>query len=310
VMISLPYFTLFPSYLNPLSADYSPIEITQRELKMQELIAMIPPDASVIAQNNIFAHFAERANAYVVPLGQYWWSKETKEHSLDLVLSTNSDYIVVDRKTDNVYTLGMFFSRWDSFLNYETAASFDGFTILQRKDILNLNFKPEPIDPLIWMTTEEGGVKGNKVEDEGVLELISKPHNFYGFLGTVNYRQFIYGELSFRAEFPQKMGQIGFGNGDSTSVVRINNGVFETYDSATGKQELTHLDINISEYQDYRIIWEKDSAKLFVNNKLLASHTEGIPSSNLFIQIFAVSTSDEESHLLLRYITIKEPQYF
>lgn len=103
-------FALFASPLSPLLlttdvavwhfSEYSLPRIGQHEHAIQNIISLVPDNASVLTQNHIFPHFADRSNAYMYPLLQVfkYAPNETRNYAHQLFMK--SDYVIVDTKYD------------------------------------------------------------------------------------------------------------------------------------------------------------------------------------------------------------------
>jgi len=95
------------SAYNNISLDYKPLKITREEMKhislLNEVIESIPPDASVLTQNNIFCHFSNRVNAYTIPSFTLEDPDAWKFIGYARQLIKKVDYIVLDTKKD-IYT--------------------------------------------------------------------------------------------------------------------------------------------------------------------------------------------------------------
>jgi uncharacterized membrane protein len=127
------YFTT-PLNTNPYdSTDYFTYglpQITQHDQKVLNLLALLPENASVLTQNNIFPLVSNRVNAFLFPSGVRYPPGTTFDKVMEDLLN-KSDFIVADIKTDNIVapTLLSFLSRNSDFGVY---ASSDGAFILKR----------------------------------------------------------------------------------------------------------------------------------------------------------------------------------
>ncbi|UCH31429.1 MAG: DUF2079 domain-containing protein [Candidatus Bathyarchaeota archaeon] len=110
MLVIMSIFSLFASPLSPLLltsttsiphfSEYSIPNIGNHEITLQETIALVPQNASVLTQNNIFPHFSGRINAYVVPLPQVFEYSplEADEYMNQLIIE--SDYVLMDMLYD------------------------------------------------------------------------------------------------------------------------------------------------------------------------------------------------------------------
>jgi uncharacterized membrane protein len=97
-------FALCTSPLSPISqvfvqqnvAYYSPIEFSLDENKqsLNDLLSLLPSDASILTQNQIFPHVSNRLNAYIIPFSDYGKPDEMQEYVNQLL--NKSDYVLLD----------------------------------------------------------------------------------------------------------------------------------------------------------------------------------------------------------------------
>jgi uncharacterized membrane protein len=105
-------FAVFASPLSPvmtvlnnaaLFPDYCPPVITEHDQTMQTLINLVPQNASILTQNNIFPHFSNRINAYAYPVELIL--DRAPPDLMDQYLNETiqkSDFIIVDTTTDSL----------------------------------------------------------------------------------------------------------------------------------------------------------------------------------------------------------------
>lgn len=120
LLVIMSIFFLFASPISPLLltseikiphfSEYSIPNIGNHEIILQGIVELIPQNASVLTQNNIFPHFSNRINAYVVPLKQMfdYAPRETEEYLNQLIME--SDYVLFDMLSDQ-YTGHLLHSR-------------------------------------------------------------------------------------------------------------------------------------------------------------------------------------------------------
>jgi len=137
-------FSLFASPLSPLLltsetiiphfSEYRLQSIGRHEIALQEFIALIPQNDSVLTQNNIFPHFSNRENAYVFPLQQVfsYASREADEYTNYLFIK--SDYVLIDLQYDD---------DWGRFLLTKIRQHARNFTLLEYEDGIYLYRKQE-----------------------------------------------------------------------------------------------------------------------------------------------------------------------
>ncbi len=84
-----------------LQQDSGMNPISQRDDLIHQLLAYIPPNASVITDNAFFPHVSSRSNAYVIPtIPPVWTDHETEGRNFTEAILGKVDYIIVDTKTD------------------------------------------------------------------------------------------------------------------------------------------------------------------------------------------------------------------
>jgi uncharacterized membrane protein len=88
----------------PYFSDYKVPTLGPHEILLQKTVELVPPDASVLTQNNIFPHFSSRSNAYVFPLD--WMIQSSSGNELNELqnyiegLFQKSQYVMVDASSD------------------------------------------------------------------------------------------------------------------------------------------------------------------------------------------------------------------
>ena len=174
ILIVTLLFTVSLSPISPFSNAfikqglvwYPPVNLTigENERSLDELINLIPNNASVLTQNNIFAHVSSRINAYVIPITRFSYFTNDTEYLKFLVNS--SEYVLLDLSsldpmtnlvlneiTQNdsygAYALGssaVLFKRGyqgePMFANYT-----DNRVLLAYKDLINATFDQIITDP-------------------------------------------------------------------------------------------------------------------------------------------------------------------
>jgi len=88
-----------------LFPDYTSIYIGEHERLLSEVVNMVPPNASIITQDNLFTHFSHRINAYVVP--DRFLGTGIRDNAVKFVNLTldNVEYVLVDNKTNPIATM-------------------------------------------------------------------------------------------------------------------------------------------------------------------------------------------------------------
>jgi len=126
-------FFLVVSPMSPvvsfLFPDYFSISTGIHERLLSETINLVPPNASILTQNNIFPYVSHRVDAYVVPV--IFLDSGIRNLTINFVNQTidKVEYILVDNKTDPVST-ELVLSMLDVKPNFSLLASRDDNTIL------------------------------------------------------------------------------------------------------------------------------------------------------------------------------------
>jgi uncharacterized membrane protein len=118
--------------MNIAFPDRTRIGIGPHELQLDEVLRMIPPNASILTQNNIFTQVSDRVDAYAVPDPFITAGSGTKTLALTFVNETieNVEYVLVDNKTDSMATqLVISFLQSKPQLNFILIATRDNDTI-------------------------------------------------------------------------------------------------------------------------------------------------------------------------------------
>ena len=84
-------FSLSPAYIKPCAS--------QRSRRLTEMLTLIPPDASVLTQDNIFPHVSNRLDAYVM-VPEIAQDPETWRRANSTLMALRTDYILLDMETD------------------------------------------------------------------------------------------------------------------------------------------------------------------------------------------------------------------
>jgi uncharacterized membrane protein len=115
-----------PGFLYP---DYFSISAGNHGRLLSETINLVPPNASILTQNNIFPYVSHRVDAYVVPV--IFLDSGIRNLAIDFVNKTidKVEYILVDKETDSVST-ELVLSMLAVKPNFNLLASRDDNTIL------------------------------------------------------------------------------------------------------------------------------------------------------------------------------------
>jgi uncharacterized membrane protein len=105
VMISSIIFCIAFSPLSPLiqggypSPAYVAPEITDHARLLNTFVNLVPQNASILTQDNIFPHVSNRANAYVI-MPQIQGDTPTWEKAAAFISSLETTYVLIDLKSD------------------------------------------------------------------------------------------------------------------------------------------------------------------------------------------------------------------
>ncbi len=86
--------------VNLMFSSYSSVYIGRHETEINDTLKLIPQDASILTQDNLFPHVSHRVNAYVVP--SRFFHTNIRNIVVDFLNQTidRVDYILLDRETD------------------------------------------------------------------------------------------------------------------------------------------------------------------------------------------------------------------
>jgi uncharacterized membrane protein len=132
IVFSLIFFVI----VNPLSPlitvlfpDYTSIYVGQHEQLLNEVVNMVPSNASILTQDNIFPQVSHRVDAYVVP--NRFLDSGIRDLAIRFVYQTMDkvEYILLDSKTDPIAT-SLVLSLLRIKREFTLTASIDNGTIL------------------------------------------------------------------------------------------------------------------------------------------------------------------------------------
>lgn len=141
-------FTVFASPLSPLMlainntnsfSDYYPPSITVHDKALQSIVNIVPPNASILTQNNIFPHFSNRINSYVYPVEVIL--DRAPSAAMDIYIDEivqKSDFILVDNTTD-LLTSTAALAKANAIGTYSLYAYVDGISLLKK------DFQGDPV---------------------------------------------------------------------------------------------------------------------------------------------------------------------
>lgn len=127
---------LLVSPLSPTVATLHPSlgtrPVSQRDKFENQLLTLIPANASVLADNTLFPHVSSRANAYVIPTIAPIWTGHADEvtNFISQVLE-KVDYVVVDFKMDP-FASNLLFSLMKENSTFKVVTSADGIVLFKR----------------------------------------------------------------------------------------------------------------------------------------------------------------------------------
>lgn len=106
--------------------------MTEHKEFIHEILAHVPPDASIITQSNIFPHVSSRINAYVIPtIHPIWRRKASEFKSFTNETLKNVEFILVDIKSDP-YACKLVFPLLQENDEFRVFASADGIILFQK----------------------------------------------------------------------------------------------------------------------------------------------------------------------------------
>ena len=114
-------------------ADYYPPTITRHDITLQAIVDIVPSNASILTQNNIFPHFSNRVNAYAYPVDVILTRApaDAMDEYLDNILQ-KSDFILVDTVSDPLASTAII-AKADNLGVYGTYAAGDGIYLFKRE---------------------------------------------------------------------------------------------------------------------------------------------------------------------------------
>lgn len=139
-----PMSHAFLNKTNILSYPHRTLEVDEKVRAMHDLIALIPPNASVLASNSLFPHVSNRLNAYAIPAwGVLKYNPEATTKYLSQLID-KSDYILLITPTsllENNYVLNVVIND-PSFGLYAIGGSALLFKRGYSGEVLDLSPKP------------------------------------------------------------------------------------------------------------------------------------------------------------------------
>ena len=142
LLIVMVVFLLLASPISPLwitsqevyvphFSDYSPLTATPHTAVLQRIVSLVPSNASIVTQNNVFPHFSGRIDAYVLPLPHAMAFSPEKMSLYVTQLLNMSDFALVDTHTDTYGASNLVFERVQA-LNFGLFAEEDGVFLYKK----------------------------------------------------------------------------------------------------------------------------------------------------------------------------------
>jgi len=126
-----------------LSPAYEkPVE-TIRTQRLNQIIEIIPENASILTQDNIFPHFSNRRDAYVMIPPTYKDVKTWKD-AINWITRLETEYILIDLETDPHNTIRYAFTPIRQ-RNYQLLAFYDNIYLYQR-NYTGVTISYEPVN--------------------------------------------------------------------------------------------------------------------------------------------------------------------
>jgi uncharacterized membrane protein len=107
MVASIVFFVVFSPMcplVQILYPEHFSIQIGMHEKLLQQIINLVPGNASILTQDNLFPQVSDRIDAYVVP--DRWLDSSIRQLAINFVNATMGkvDYLLIDNKTDPVAT--------------------------------------------------------------------------------------------------------------------------------------------------------------------------------------------------------------
>lgn len=170
-------FQIVASPMGPVAAATSPAGgfpvLTDHVTYVHRLADLVPANASILTQNNLFPLFANRVNAYVIPHTTFFAPGNSFNATLDAYINV-ADYVFVDLTS----------SRTEALVVLQAMTSRSGFTVLGAADGAILLARNPPVFMGIFVpfagtygARELGLRNGTIVSDSAALEGVALAHD-------------------------------------------------------------------------------------------------------------------------------------
>lgn len=126
-----------------LSPAYEKPVVTTRTTRINQIIDIVPPTASILTQDNLFPHFSNRQEAYVMIPPTYKDVKTWKD-AINWVTRLEPEYILIDLETDPHNTIRYAFTSVRQG-NYQLLAFYDN-VYLYKRDYTGETITYEPLN--------------------------------------------------------------------------------------------------------------------------------------------------------------------
>ena len=136
VAFSLIAFLLVSPLSQTVATLYPSLGITpvsHRDSFENQLLTLIPANASVLADNTLFTHVSSRSNAYVIPIQSIWTNHVDEVQDFTSAILDKVDYLVVDTMRDPFSSSKVFsLMNENSTFNFNILASADGVVLFKK----------------------------------------------------------------------------------------------------------------------------------------------------------------------------------
>jgi uncharacterized membrane protein len=133
-LIALSPISPLPKYFN---SQYVPPTVTEHDKTLQQAIALVPPNASILTQNNIFPHVSSSLQAYAIFPHPVTTSVKEEISAFNQNLTSNVQYILVDLTSDA--------STFDYALNVASNGNYGLCFSADKILLFKLNYTGKPI---------------------------------------------------------------------------------------------------------------------------------------------------------------------
>jgi uncharacterized membrane protein len=138
LLVIVLFSVLSFAFVSPLSpivtmlSDSGLKPITPRDQLIHEILAYVPPNASIITHNNLFPHVSSRINAYVAPtIGPIWNGNPSECRRFTDEILAKVDFVLVDIKSDP-FAGSVVFSLMQENHGFRAFVSADGVILFKK----------------------------------------------------------------------------------------------------------------------------------------------------------------------------------